>query len=143
MWHTGGSARLPDAYGHPTNLSLAKYNAFEQKIFACAKPERFKNDFDLIRQMNRAAGSVMDNIAEGFGRGSRLEFISSLSIAKGEATELESQLIRARNRGYLSEEGYTALKSEAEKLSAKLGGFIKYLNSCDHKGQKFRNRTNP
>lgn len=117
-------------------------DALEQKVFAYAKPERFRNDFDLIRQMNRAAGAVMDNIAEGFGRGGRLEFINSLSIAKGEATEIESQLIRARNRGYLSDEGYTALKSEAEKLSAKLGSFMKYLNSCEHKGQKFRNRTN-
>ncbi len=42
--------------------------------------------------MRGSSGSIMDNIAEGFERGSKLEFINSLSYSKGEVGELKSQL---------------------------------------------------
>ena len=51
--------------------------------------------------MKAAAGSIMDNIAEGFERNSRLEFLNSLSISKGESGELKSQLYRAIDDLYL------------------------------------------
>jgi four helix bundle protein len=54
--------------------------------------------------MNNSSGSVMDNIAEGFGRGSRLEFVQFLSISKGSANELQSQLHRSFDRKYISKE---------------------------------------
>ncbi len=46
----------------------------------------------------------MDNIAEGFNRGSRIEFVNSLRIAKGETAELKSQLYRCLNAGYISQD---------------------------------------
>ena len=82
----------------------------------------------------------MDNIAEGFGRSSRLEFINALSIAKGETTELQSQLYRSADRGYISKETREEVHQEAEVLSRKIGSFMNYLNNTEHKGQKFLNR---
>ena len=112
----------------------------ENKVFIFANAIEFKNDFDLIRQMRRSSGSIMDNIAEGFGRSSRLEFINALSIAKGEVTELQSQLYRSADRGYLSKETREEVHQEAEVLSRKIGSFMNYLNNTAHKGQKFLNR---
>jgi len=49
-------------------------------------------DYRFADQIKAAAGSIMDNMAEGFERYSRLEFLNSLSISKGECGELKSQL---------------------------------------------------
>ena len=65
-----------------------------KKISAITEKMRQKHDYRFADQMKAAAGSVMDNIAEGFERNSRLEFLNSLSISKGECGELKSQAHR-------------------------------------------------
>ena len=71
-------------------------------------------DYDLVRQIRRASGSVMDNVAEGFGRGGRGEFVQFLGIAKGSVTEVKSQLYRALDCGYLSDELFQPLYEQTE-----------------------------
>ncbi len=97
-------------------------------------------DFELKDQIRRSSGSVMDNIAEGFGRSSRLEFIQFLSIAKASASEVQSQLIRSIDRKHINQETFTPLNDMALKVGNKIGAFIKYLNETDIRGQKFNNR---
>lgn len=82
----------------------------------------------------------MDNIAEGFERGSRLEFINSLSISKGETGELKSQLYRAYDNAYIPDPIFNELYTEADLLTKKTTSFITYLNGSKYKGQKFKNR---
>jgi four helix bundle protein len=82
----------------------------------------------------------MDNIAEGFGRGSKLEFINSLTIAKGEAEELRSQLYRGLDNNYISKTFFEELYNEIELLIKKIGAFISYLNKSNIRGQKFKER---
>ena len=60
---------------------------------------QFKKNFRLIDQMEGSSGSIMDNIAEGFERGMRGEFIQFLGYSKGSAGEFRSQLYRAADRG--------------------------------------------
>ncbi|MFA4873059.1 MAG: four helix bundle protein [Patescibacteria group bacterium] len=65
-------------------------------IFDITDNVSFK-DFDLKRQIRRAAISPMSNIAEGFDRGTQAEFIDALFIAKGETGEVGSQLYIAHD----------------------------------------------
>lgn len=82
----------------------------------------------------------MDNIAEGFGRGSKHEFVHSLTMAKGEAEELKSQLYRGFDVHYFSETLFNELYADADLVVKKIGAFIRYLNSSHIKGQKFKER---
>ena len=90
--------------------------------------------------MNASTGSIMDNIAEGFGRGSRLEFIQFLSISNGSGNELQSQLYRCRDRGLLTADRFKELYELADLLCRKINAFMGYLNKSSIKGQKFANR---
>lgn len=68
-----------------------------QVVFDFTKREIFSKDYKLVNQINGASGSVMDNIAEGFDRGSRNDFVKFLCIAKGSSGEVKSQLYRAHD----------------------------------------------
>ena len=111
-----------------------------QKIYPLTFLEPLSKDFRFKDQLRGTCGSIMDNIAEGFGRGSRLEFINSLTIAKGEAEELKSQLYRGRDNQYFSEVLFKELYEQADILVKKIGAFIKYLNKSNVKGQKYKER---
>jgi 2-aminomuconate deaminase len=113
----------------------------ENEIFTIAKDGLLSKDYSLKDQMNRSAGSIMDNIAEGFGRGGRNEFIQFLSIAKASATELQSQIVRSLDRSYITKEKFTSLDSLTLLIGNKIGALIKHLNEGEIKGQKFLNRT--
>ena len=91
--------------------------------------------------MNASAGSVMDNIAEGFGRGSRLEFVQFHSVANGSADELKSQLYRCIDRNYIIQPEFDELYEIADKVFRKNTVMISYLNKTNIKGQKFKDRT--
>lgn len=104
--------------------------------------EPFSKDFQLKNQINAASGSVMDNIAEGFERNGRNEFLQFLSIAKGSCGEIKSQLYRALDRKYILQQHFEFLCSKAEILGKKIGAFMNYLAASAHKGSKFKNRQN-
>jgi four helix bundle protein len=89
----------------------------------------FARDFALRDQLRKAAVSVPSNIAEGFERNRRGEFIQFLRYAKGSAGEVRSQLYHARDQGYLDEGTFTTLQSEAESLSRQIQGLIRYLQA--------------
>lgn len=112
-----------------------------QKIYQLIICEPFASDFRLKDQMRRSIGSIMDNIAEGFERGSRLEFINSLTTVKGEIGELKSQLYRALDNHYLHREKFEELYNDANLLTKKTTSFVAYLNKTKIKGQKFKNRV--
>ncbi len=82
----------------------------------------------------------MDNIGEGFERNSRLEFLNSLSISKGECGELKSQLYRALDDAYIDQKEFDDLYIKADLMIRKIAAFIIYLNNSKLKGLKFKDR---
>ncbi len=117
-----------------------KARSLSKDIFFYIEEGGFKKDYKLIDQINSASGSIMDNIAEGFERSSKLEFINFLSYSKGSAGEVKSQLYRAHDRKYLSEEKFQHLYSRADEITKMTTSFISYLNQATIKGQKFKDR---
>lgn len=117
-----------------------KSRLVENVIFELTCTGKLSKDFDLKNQMNRSSGSIMDNIAEGFGRGGRNEFIQFLTIARGSGTELQSQLHRCIDRKYISEEEFLDTYNKIEEVLKMLTGFINYLNKTTVKGHKFKDR---
>lgn len=81
----------------------------------------------LTSQMRRAAVSIPTNIAEGWGRGSRKEYIQFLRIARGSLLELETLLAISRNLRYLSQEDMQARLALVEEISRMLSGLIASL----------------
>ncbi len=118
---------------------LAK--ALSKDIFTLTQTSKLSKDYSLKDQINRSSGSAMDNIAEGFGRASRLEFVQFLSIAGGSVDEVKSQLYRCLDRVYITQEEFQKYYDQAMILSKQIKGFIKYLNSSLIKGTKFKDRN--
>lgn len=111
-----------------------------QKVSMISSKMKKKHDYRFADQMKSAAGSVMDNIAEGFERSSRLEFLNSLSISKGECGELKSQLYRALDDKYINQKEFDEIYTDVEMEIKKIASFIIYLNNSKVKGLKFKDR---
>lgn len=82
----------------------------------------FQRDFRLRDQIGSAAVSIMANLAEGFERGGRGEFHQFVCIAKGSCGELRSHLYVALDAGYLQEDMFDSVMSDAKDLGQILGG---------------------
>lgn len=96
----------------------------------------YKNNFRIIGQIEGSSGSVMDNIAEGFERGTRLEFIQFLGYAKGSCGEFRSQLHRSLDRKYITPEEFEELYTLATRVSAMLQKLISYLLKTKIEGER-------
>ena len=118
-----------------------KSRILSDRVYPLTFKDPIANDFRLKDQMRGSVGSIMDNIAEGFERGSKLEFLNSLSIAKGEVGELKSQFYRCLDNKYITQKIFDDLYSLADELTKMITSFINYLNKTKIKGQKFKNRT--
>jgi four helix bundle protein len=85
--------------------------------------------YGLTSQIRRAAVSIPSNIAEGCGRDGEAELARFLRIALGSASELEYQIILARDLSYLEALAYERLSAEVVEVKRMLGGLIKSLRS--------------
>jgi four helix bundle protein len=81
--------------------------------------------FGLTNQLRRASVSVSSNIAEGYGKSSRGEYLSFLGHARGSNGEVQTQLIISRGLGFGSQESL----SQAESLSNEVGRMLVVMMS--------------
>jgi len=95
---------------------------------------KFMKSYRLIHQIEGSSGSVMDNIAKGFERGSRAEFIQFLGYAKGSCGEVRSQLNRAPDRKFIKEKEFEELKILVSQTSGLIQNFITYLQNSEVAG---------
>lgn len=108
-----------------------------KEIFETTCVGAFSRDFGLRDQINKASGSVMDNIAEGFERGGSREFLQFLSYSRGSCAEVRSQLLRAFDRQYISEEVLLIFEKRTVEVSKMITGLMYYLRKTEMKGFKF------
>ena len=120
-----------------------KSRVLANQIFDLSLNTELKKDFALRDQLNRSTGSIMDNIAEGFERGSKKEFMHFLYISKGSAGEVRAQLYRLLDRGYIDNEKFQDLKNKIQEISKILAGLIKYLKETELQGYKFKEDIHP
>jgi four helix bundle protein len=101
--------------------------ALARDVYALTRNGPFSKDFGLKDQIQRATVSISANIAEGFERRSRKEYVQFLSIAKGSAGEVRSLLRVAFEVGHLEEEAYEILKTRLIRLSQMIANQMKEI----------------
>lgn len=97
-------------------------------IYKLTKNVEFSRDWGLKDQIQRAAVSVMSNIAEGFERYSRQEFKQFLSIARGSCAEVRSQIQLAKSLNYITNAECLEIYEKCIALSLAIGGLRKSLD---------------
>jgi four helix bundle protein len=107
------------AYQKAYTLALKIYNATE----SFPKVEQY----GLVQQMRRASVSIPSNIAEGYRRKNRKEYIQFLNIAYGSSGELDTQMSLAHDLGMLQEDDFIVVQRLTEEVSKLLFSLIKSL----------------
>ena len=133
-------------------LGMATVNRFEDleiwklareqanEVYQLTRLKDLSTDFALKDQLNKSAGSVMDNIAEGFDRYSNKEFSQFLIIAKASNAEVRSQLYRAYDRNYISEQILSSRLAFSKTIGTKIKALIDYLHSTKIKTKPIKQK---
>ena len=103
-------------------VAWQKARTLTQYIYKVTRDRAFAKDIGLGCQIQRAAVSIMANIAEGFERNRPTEFHQYLSMAKGSCAEVRSHLYAAHDAGYLDKTHFDELLALAEELARIIGG---------------------
>ncbi|MFV1977356.1 MAG: four helix bundle protein [Candidatus Scalindua sp.] len=98
-------------------------------VFKLINKVKFKRDLALKDQIWKSAGSTMDNIAEGFDDGSTREFIRFLGYSQRSCGEVQSQLYRALDCGYVDQLEFKIVYDLASDCRKQIKGFRKYLRN--------------
>lgn len=85
--------------------------------------------YGLVSQMRRSASSIPTNIAEGSGRDTEADFARFLQIAMGSGSEIEYQLILARDIQYLTAADFHLISTELVEIKRMLNAFIQKLRA--------------
>lgn len=108
------------------DLSIwSKSHLFTLKIYSTTQSFPKEEMFGLVSQMRRAAFSIPSNIAEGCGRNTNPDFKRFLVMAAGSSSELEYQLILAKDLNFISDAAFGALEKEIIEIKKMIHSFIK------------------
>ncbi|HEY3761054.1 MAG TPA: four helix bundle protein [Verrucomicrobiae bacterium] len=119
-------------------LAWQKARELAKAVYSSTKASPFAKDFGLKDQIQRAAVSVMGNIAEGFERGGDKEFAQFLSFSKGSCGEIKSHLYVALDQQYIDSSRFNELYASTDEVGKLIAGFTTYLRQSDLRGRKFK-----
>ncbi len=97
------------------------------EIYRITKKFPDEEKYGLISQMRRAVVSIPSNIAEGYGRKNKKEYIQALYIAYGSLCELETQILLANDLGYTKVEDRTKVSEDVREVERMLKALINSL----------------
>ncbi|MCS3657949.1 four helix bundle protein [Salinibacter ruber] len=103
--------------------------ALTNAVYEHTKTGAFSQDVGLRDQIQRAAVSIMSNVAEGFESRTRSQFIHYLGQAKASAGEVRCQLYVAKDQGYIDQDTFEELSDDAEKITRQLYRLIEHLEN--------------
>jgi four helix bundle protein len=109
--------------------------AVVKQVYLITETGELRRDFGLKDQLRRASVSIPANIAEGFERSSRKEYLLFLNIAKGSAGEVRSLSRVAFEVGYLSQSTYDDLRDAAIVISKSLFNQIQAIKRAPVRSQ--------
>lgn len=110
-----------------------KAREFRKEIYELTKQLPKEEKFNLFPQMRRAATSITNNIAEGFGRFHFQENIQFCRQSRGSINEIIDDLNICLDEGYINEKEIDRLKLQAYELIKILNGYIAYLRRSKDK----------
>lgn len=122
-------------------ISWQKARIFNEEIGKLIDSGRFQRSYRLIDQIEGSAGSIMDNIAEGFERSGNKEFIQFLYIAKGSAGECRSQLYRMLDRAYITQTEFSLLYKMIMEIIILIQKLVNYLHKSTITGTKYKSSS--
>ncbi len=117
-------------------IAWQKARALTRVIYEVTRQGEFAKDYGLRGQIQRAAVSIMSNIAEGFERGGRNEFHQFLSTAKASCAEVRSQLYVAIDVGYFDKSTFERVLEQAEEVARIVGGLRASVDRQRKNGRK-------
>jgi len=100
---------------------------FTNRIYSLTKRFPKEELYGLTSQIRRASVSIMSNIAEGFNRRSKKEFISFLIISRASAFEVQNDLYIALDLNYINEEDFQVNYNHTKKIAMSINKLITYL----------------
>jgi four helix bundle protein len=128
---------------------MAKYNSFEEmevyqkalqfgvKVYKLIlSDEKIAKDYGLKDQLQRAALSISNNIAEGFERETKKELIRFLYFSKGSAGECRNMFNFLKLLEYINEDNFYEHRNDVIEISKQLGSYIKYLKNLEKHNKK-------
>jgi len=98
-------------------------------IYDLTKKPPVSNDYGFVDQIRRSAVSIMNNIAEGYERGSNKDFAKFLFISRGSAGEVRSMLYVALDQKYIDQKAFKEILQLCEKCSRAIWGLIKSIKA--------------
>lgn len=108
--------------------SWKKARELASYVYSLTRKEKFSRDFGLRDQIQRASGSIMHNIAEGFEAGYNAEFVRFLKMARRSAGEVQSELYLALDADYINESELKKAYELTIEIKKLINGLINYLN---------------
>ena len=97
------------------------------EIYSVTRSFPEEEKFGLVSQMRPSAVSIPSNIAEGYGRGSKVEYARYVKISRGSMYELDTQVEIAKTQDFINIEHYKHLMGNLEEIGKMLNGLVNAL----------------